>query len=377
MTSDAAKGKAKLPSVLFVVESALGGTGEVVLELAGSLHERGHRIGLLCSPRRMDPRFEAGVRELTRRGIEVERAPLHPYRGPAGLARTRRALGGAASRHDVIHLHGAWGAALGRPSLWRTGRPLVYSPHGGAFHPGRGLHSAARPIERLLARRTSVFIVSSSYEEAQVRAVVGGRARIVSIPHGRRGETAARPRPTAEGRLRFGVVGRLVAGKRLDLALEALALARDDVPGVELVVVGDGPARAELAAQVDRGGLQEAVTFLGFVEDKQRIYASFDVLLLPSDSEAAPLVVAEAQAAAVPAIVTDSGGGTLAVNHDDNGVVVPRGDARAMADQMIAFARSPATYARYALRAAATFDSYPTWDAVAGRYSDVYAELSR
>lgn len=361
--------------VLFVVEAALGGTGEVVLQLLDNLRSE-HEIGLVYSAHRIDARFDSGKSTLERAGAAVHEAALHPYRGPRALAASWSTVRREAAGYDVVHVHGAWGGMTGRAALWRSKKPIVYNPHGGAFHPrGRGLYAAGRRVERVLARKTGAVVVSSSYEESLVRAALRNRTRVELIAHGRpssRPIGAIRSLPTAP---RFGVVGRVVEEKRLDLAVDALKLAKERLPGAQLVVVGSGPHEQEVTRRAHAAGLASAVTMRGFVEDKAEIYGAFDVLLLPSDSEAAPLVVAEAQEHGVPAIVAASGGGQLAVQDGIDGLVVARDDPAGMARAMTRMTGSADAYepfARAALEAAAR---YPSWQEVTERYVDLYRHI--
>lgn len=362
--------------ILFVVEAALGGTGEVVLELAGALVDNGHDVGLLYSAHRMDPRFRRGKDELERRGARVVEAPLHPYRGPRGLAASISAVRREAARHDVAHLHGAWAGLVGRMAVSPRRRPVLYSPHGGSLHPGRGgVYRAGRAAERLLARRTTAFVVSSAYEESLLRSVIRSPTRVRLIRHGRPGVPSGDTRSPRPGP-RFGVVGRIVPEKRLDVAVDALKLVRRRLPDAELVVVGEGPWQDELGRRVASAGLSDAVRIAGFVGEKPEIYGSFDVLLLPSDSEAAPLVVAEAQAFAIPAVVAASGGGELAVDDGVNGLIVPRGDVTKMAEAMMIVAGTTEAYERFSRAAREAMENHPTWREVAEGYVALYEEVA-
>jgi glycosyltransferase involved in cell wall biosynthesis len=82
--------------------------------------------------------------------------------------------------------------------------------------------------------------------------------------------------------------------KRQDLAVKGLALARQQVPALKLLVVGDGPDLAALKELVRVEGLQDAVVFAGWTDGLSPVYAAADALALPSRYEGVPLVMLEA-----------------------------------------------------------------------------------
>ena len=97
-------------------------------------------------------------------------------------------------------------------------------------------------------------------------------------------------------------VGQLTPRKGPDILLRALA----DTDEICCVFVGDGPMKANLEALAKKLGVQERVAFLGALPPEQlgRIYAEADLLVLPSLSEGAPLVVLEAMACGTPVVTT-------------------------------------------------------------------------
>ena len=133
----------------------------------------------------------------------------------------------------------------------------------------------------------------------------------------------------ARGRRRFVYSGRLVAVKRVDLLVDAFAALAADRPEWDLVIVGDGPLRAELAARVP-AAVADRVAWLGFVDDQRTvsgIYRNCDVLVLPSDFEPWALVVNEATAAGLAVVSTDVVGAAAELVRDGvNGRLVPPGD---------------------------------------------------
>ncbi len=136
-------------------------------------------------------------------------------------------------------------------------------------------------------------------------------------------------------------IGRLSQEKGLDDLLEAFAELRHAVPDVALVLVGDGPMRAELEESASARGLDNLV-FEGFRQPRElpRFYALADVLVLPSTSETWGTVVNEGLAAGLPVVATRVVGATGDLIIDgDNGFVVDAADpaslARALGDVLI------------------------------------------
>ena len=130
----------------------------------------------------------------------------------------------------------------------------------------------------------------------------------------------------------FVFVGRLTAQKALPLALDALV----EVPSARLVIVGDGPERAALERRVAELGLEERVTFDGALprDEVLRRVAGARAALLPSAWENLPHAAVEALAVGTPVVATAVGGVPEVVHDDENGVLVPPGDPRALADAL-------------------------------------------
>jgi glycosyltransferase involved in cell wall biosynthesis len=140
------------------------------------------------------------------------------------------------------------------------------------------------------------------------------------------------------------MVARLTVQKRHDLALEAAAQALSRVPNLHLVFVapfGFPELRGILNARIHSLGLGGKVTWLPFQEDIRQIELAADVLILPSDHEASGICVIEAMAVQVPVVVSDSGGSHELLEHEVSGLVVPGGDAAALADSLARLALDP------------------------------------
>ncbi|MBU6332879.1 MAG: glycosyltransferase [Chloroflexi bacterium] len=133
---------------------------------------------------------------------------------------------------------------------------------------------------------------------------------------------------------RIGFVGRLRYYKGLPTLIDACAQLPETV---ECLIAGDGPGRAALERQAHARGVASRLRFVGDVAESElpAFYRSLDLFVLPSHlrAEAFGIVLAEALASGVPCISTELGTGTSWVNqHGTTGLVVPPGDATALAD---------------------------------------------
>ncbi len=131
--------------------------------------------------------------------------------------------------------------------------------------------------------------------------------------------------------LKLVYVGRVSQEKRLDVLLEALDLLRQDGLHADLAIVGDGPYRATLMQHTNG---EQTVAYPGYLhgDELPALVASADLFVFPSTTDSFGGAVLEAQAAAVPAIVTERGGPAEIVTHGRTGLVVPADDAEAFSE---------------------------------------------
>jgi glycosyltransferase involved in cell wall biosynthesis len=235
-------------------------------------------------------------------------------------------------------------------------------------------------LRRFYARCDAVYVPSRRMmEELEANRVAVGRMELWS-----RGIDLARFSPalrSPELRAAAGaddhtpvvlLVSRLVKEKDLADLVEAARILAASGERFRLVLVGDGPMRAELEA-----ALPDA-HFAGHQggEALGRWYASGDVFVFPSTTETFGNVVLEAMASGLPAVVVDRGGPPDLVDEGATGFVAPANDPPALAERVRRLLRDPALRARMgaaALAAARDRD----WGAINGRLVDSYARLAR
>ena len=316
--------------IAFMIESdGPGGAERMVAQLAGELEAGG--CGCVAF---VPARGEGWLgRELTAAGVAVETFRLDRPFSP----QLSRDLAAAFRRHriDLVHSHefsmslyGAWGAR-------RAGIPHVITMHGGRYY----AHRLRRRVllRAAIAASSAVVVVSEGLRTHLTHDLWLRKARITTIPNG------VRFLPTHESTLRAELglapedraivsVGNLYAVKGHSVLLDAVARLAGELPRVHIVIAGRGDLAAALEQQANTAGIRERVHFLGLREDIANVLASADLFVLPSLSEGLPLALLEAMFAARPIVASAVGDVPVALAGGAAGVLVPPGDAVALAE---------------------------------------------
>ena len=168
--------------------------------------------------------------------------------------------------------------------------------------------------------------------------------------------------------------GRLTAQKSLGVALEAVAA----VDGVTLAIAGEGDERAPLERRAAELGLGARVRFLGALPRERvlELFRAADAAILSSSWENFPHTVVEALAVGTPVIATAIGGVAEIVNDGENGLLVPAGDAVALADAVRRFLADEPLQARLRAAAAPSVAEYAP-ERVFSRLEDALANAAR
>ena len=360
----------------------VGGVEAVVQALAEETSRLpGFEVEVLaCQPRgpAADERWNGlRVRRVASRGLFMSTPLAAGY--PAALTR-------ALPDFDVVHLH----VPFPLPFLtdWRASPSTRLVVH---FHADvtkaaqRAIYRLAAPLQARLFRRADAVVVTSErlLERSPTLAPWRDRCRVIPLP-----ADLARARPLAEAerpawRQRLGLapglpvllfVGRLVAYKGVAHLLEAMR-------GVEaqLLVVGEGPLRADLERRAARLGVAERVRFLGRLDDDalHAAYQLADLFVLPSctPAEAFGLVQLEAMMYGCPVVNTDLPTGVPGVSlHGETGETVPPGQAQALRraiQRLLADEPLRRRYGEAARRRVELFDRAR----IAREVADLYLEL--
>ena len=128
-------------------------------------------------------------------------------------------------------------------------------------------------------------------------------------------------------------VGRLVWQKGFEFLIEAIKLLDDEKVKVRLLILGDGMQRRYLEQEITRHGISDMVKLSGFVRNPYPHMAKGDIFVCSSLSEGMSTAILEAMALRLPIVSTDHEfGAAEMIEHGVNGILVPIGDSRAMAN---------------------------------------------
>ncbi len=275
---------------------------------------------------------------------------------------------------DLVHTHGYKADFFAYSSL-RGLAPLVSTCHGWPT-PGFKMQAYARADRFFLRGFDKVVAVSE--DSAQLLRGAGVHPSNISLI--RNGVKTARfdhPGSSRGGKLRIGVIGRIVREKGSEFAFDAFLRVASEFPQAELVFAGEGPLRQHLQRRVSQLGIADRVVFRGFCDDMPEFYAELEVVVMPSFYEGMPMVLLESMAAG-KAIVSTRVGEVPAVLKDGfTGFIVEPGNCEQLAATLRQVLADEELRLRVGREAkafiSATYDIAP----VCNRYLDVYRSACR
>lgn len=272
--------------------------------------------------------------------------------------------------------------------LFHAHATAYLSPPEGVPH-GLYVHSDIHELPKGVydARLTAFygFVTPRAYRGADIVFAPGrvfaeiarqrGAKNVIWLPHGidpaEIGALDGAPPARTSPRLRILFVGRLSIEKGIDVLVDACTSLDVDY---ELDIVGTGPLEESLRARTT-----DRIRLLGVIPRRElgAVYRAHDVFCLPALSEAFGLVVAEALVCGLPVVATNAGGIPDLVTHGGNGLLVPPGDARALAAALATLARDESLRARLAAQARASVLPRFEWRAIGEQMRAAVASLIR
>ncbi|MHB8492395.1 MAG: glycosyltransferase family 4 protein [Solirubrobacteraceae bacterium] len=318
----------------------VGGAERVVAELACELALRGHEVALLAPLGERDSDISSG---------SLTRLPLHDSR--RSMVRSGRTFVEIASavrtlQPDIVHAQNPRIAAFCAAAL-RLASPL--GPRPPLIATCHGVTQAETRRSAHLLRAADMVVCVSEDLSRRLSAAGLSASRLAVVPN-----SAGLPASTNAARLAAlraelgvppgarvaAIVARIVPEKAHHRFVRAAATAAARVADAHFLVVGDGPLREVVEAQVASCGLEGRVTFTGELSDARELIAAVDVLVFSSDSEGLSIAALEAMAAGTPVLSTDVSGMRSLLAHGA-GEIVQRDDGTVLGERLAALLSDP------------------------------------
>lgn len=305
-------------SLLFIdTERVWRGGQAQLLTLIKGLHQRGHRIQLICQPNTL---LQTRAVEL---GIPAHPMPIRSEVGVISLFRLIKAL--RELRPEILAFNtpkaifvgtlASRFASVGTRIIFRRVNFPLKKNFLSRFKYTWGIDCIVAISESI---RLQLEI--SGIPTSKIRTIYEGMDLSLYPEQSRR-----KPRGPGE-RAVVGTVAHLSPEKGIQYLIEAASLIPDVHRRLRFVVVGDGDCRPELQALTQKKGLANVFEFAGFHSDTSPYMKKFDIFVLPSLSEGLSSAILEAMATALPIVATEVGGIPELVKDGDNGLLVPPAD---------------------------------------------------
>jgi glycosyltransferase involved in cell wall biosynthesis len=356
-----------------VAPAGFGGLERVVQTLAMQQQTAGdeaHVAAVVAGLAPADGELFSGP--LRAAGVEVHNVSV-PGRGyrreRAAVAQLAQHLGA-----EILHTHGYRPDVVDGGAARLVSAAAVATAHG--FTGGNARNRLYEWLQcRALRRFDAVVAVSRPLAERLARAGVPAN-RIHIVVNAWRPFTPLTDRRTARDALAvsheafvIGWVGRVSSEKGLDVLCDAL---QDlvDLP-IHVAVIGEGPERPALEANLRASGQSQRVSWCGLVPNAARLFSAFDLFVLSSRTEGTPMVVFEAASAGVPIVATSVGGVPDIITSREASLVPPE-NPRALAIAIRDVVQQQATAAQRALLARQRLERDCDVSSWAAHYRDVY-----
>lgn len=334
----------------------VGGAQETVMLVADMLDPARFDASVISGPQ-TGP--EGSLIEAVRaRGVPLTIEPalvreINPAKDLLAFVRLIRFI--RRGRYDIVHTNSSKAGILGRWAARIAGVPIVvHTVHGWAHNDRQ--HPLVRRFYVFLEQLTQhitdrLIVVSPRNTEKGLADGIATPEKYITIRSGielNRFRQPVRPREAVRAELGIppdaavvGMVTRLSPQKAPLDFVKAVARVTERRPDVHFVVVGDGPLRAEVEAQVAAGGLVDRFHLTGLRCDVPDLLHSFDIFALTSLWEGLPRVLTQAMAAGLAIVATAVDGNAEAVEDGVNGILTPPGEPQALAAALLRLLDDP------------------------------------
>jgi glycosyltransferase involved in cell wall biosynthesis len=335
-----------------------GGIERYVSYLSEGLIERGHKVWCTCPhDSELSRRCPANIVEIKSRGKH----------DPLALWQHKKLI--EEHKIDVVHIHFTPDMYIGSLAARLTKCPkIILTRHvAEPWHPLKS-YAYGSLVHHVIAVSDAVgeVLVASGIDPEDVTVAKAGSPPLCCEPCPDKSKG-----PFAHSGFTFGIAGRLVREKGVDIAIQAAAINH-----LPIEVVGEGQWRSTLEAQVSSSGAP--VTFHGFTDKIAEFLAAIDCLIVPSRwAEAFPFAVLEAMSAGKPVIAANVGGLPEMVEDGFTGLLFECVNAEDLAQKMVAISSNPESARRMGENAQLRYRANYTVRDMTRRIEEVYMKVGR
>ncbi len=370
--------KQKILHVTFDME--MGGAEQVIRQLIENSDVERFQSSVLC----LDSKVGVLGKELDKQGFDTFCFSRQSGLDTVLIKRLKTYI--RKNKIDVLHCHQYTPYVYGLLASLGTSANVVFTEHG-RFYPDtyRWKRYLVNPILSFFT--DSVVCISkatakalSKYENfpyKKTQVIYNGVKSGHQLVEQQEKLTIKNDLGLTEQDLIFGTISRLDPIKNQLMMISAFSQVMKVRADSKLLLIGDGPMRAELEQHAQKLGVSDSVIFTGFIVNPQRYFCLMDIFLLPSLSEGTSMTLLEAMAFSIPCIVTDVGGNPEIVLHQDTGLVTPNNDEEALAKAMLHLASDDELYHKFARNGRARYLENFTVEEMVGAYQAMYLQFSK
>lgn len=350
----------RIPLIQVITKLELGGAQQLALELANGVRKDLFCPYLLCGEGGLLDEEAKALPDVATHFIPHLIREIRPFSDLLALREIKRRIRSIISQYPkgtpaIVHTHSSKAGILGRWAAWLEEVDVImHTYHGFGFNDWQRpwIRRSYQLIEMITSRVTHALVMVSKANMAKAHAC-GIRAReVCRVIYG-----GIRVAEFWDAKAEFGgfkealgldqedkVVTMISCLKPQKSPLDFVGVADlvfKEFNDVKFLLVGDGELRSQVIAEIRRRGLEGRVRHLGWRRDVPAILGVTDVFVLTSLWEGFPLVLPQAMAVGVPAVVTEVDGSPEAIIDGVNGFVVKPRDIQGMAKKVIELLRNP------------------------------------
>lgn len=373
-------------NLLYVFDNLEFGGGErVFAQIINRLSGKKYKIMVACLP------TGAFIEKIEGSGALIKPVDMRNRFNPGVILQLSRLI--KKEKVDIVHSQGARADFFARMAAKLGGTPIVVST---VPMPVDGFD--INPIRKLIYKTFDLFsehfvdkfmVVSDALEKMMIEKHRIEPQRVVKIYNGiEKDEYDISDKELACKRSRFrnelsleenvpiiGAIGRLVWQKGFEQFIEAIPGVLKEFEEARFLIVGEGDLKEKLRAKSERLNVKNHLIFTGFRDDIKEILQSVDLLVIPSLLEGLPMILLEAMVMKKPIVATNIEGIMEILENGSSGLLVPPGEAKALAGAIINMLTHRDKALKMGLVARKVVEDRFGVDIMVQRVEDVYDDL--